>query len=221
MEKVLRYPGKMLAVDASRLFADPEFRSWLGRYPRARWRAESHCCDALFTHVEARFGEDGFEIDGADITLEDPQVPRAAIELIERAMQEAGLEEFEGVVWLSDEGTWSAEHAELERFVKKVLPDAKRVRVRFSRGCKELEGAIYPWFELEALEGVDAEGKTVDLVALVEDLEEPDEEELQPPYGWYYALYYEDHGLISDLLEALARHTADPYQKENELEVVL
>ena len=98
----LAYVGRFLAIDAPELFADPEFRAWLDSWPRARWRKGSACCESLFAHVDYtrdRFGVKHW-LEGSDVTVVLEDTPQKAIDVVVQAIEAAGLEEFEGLVWL-------------------------------------------------------------------------------------------------------------------------
>ena len=101
----LSYVGSFLAIDAGDLFRDPEVKEWLDKEPRARWRKESACCEALFTHVSCdRDPETGrWHIDGSDISDVDPDMPQQLRDALVKALEEANLDEFEGLVWLRTE----------------------------------------------------------------------------------------------------------------------
>ena len=101
----LAYTGTFLAIDAGDLLRDSEVKEWLDREPRARWSEESACCDALFTHVACdRDPETGrWHIDGSDISDVDPDTPQQLRDALVKALEAAGLDDFEGLVWLRTE----------------------------------------------------------------------------------------------------------------------
>ncbi len=101
----LAYTGTFLAIDADDVLQDPEVEAWLDKEPRARWSKESACCGALFTHVTCdRDPETGrWHIDGSDISDMDPDTPQQLRDALVQALEAAGLDEFEGLVWLRTE----------------------------------------------------------------------------------------------------------------------
>ncbi|WP_287369925.1 hypothetical protein [Oceanithermus sp.] len=99
----LAYTGTFLAIDAGDLFQDPEVKAWLDKEPRARWSAGHACCDALFTHVTCDRETGRWHIDGSDISDMDPDMPQQLRDALVQALEAAGLDEFEGIVWLRTE----------------------------------------------------------------------------------------------------------------------
>ncbi len=113
---------------------------------------------------------------------------------------------------------------ELIKFVRSHVPNARKVRVKYTFGVVEYDDALYPNYELTRIDVERRSGESVRLDDVIEKRAEndPDFVENAPSDPWTEALLEQDATGINELLAPLVRGYAnDPNLKNGVIEFVI
>jgi len=113
---------------------------------------------------------------------------------------------------------------ELINFVRSHVPNARKVRVKYTFGVVEYDDALYPNYELTRIDVERRSGESVRLDDVIEKRAEndPDFVENAPSDPWTEALLEQDATGINELLAPLVRGYAnDPNLKNGVIEFVI
>ena len=111
------------------------------------------------------------------------------------------------------------------KFVRRHVPDARKVNLKFTYEYLDYGDALYPNYSVAGIEVVKKDGTTVRLDKLLDEKFEKDPDaaqEVDEGDSWTAMFSDEDGALESELLAPLVRgYAQDPYAKEGALEFEL